>query len=119
VYFKESLRQAVLMYGKDRNAALDGLVDYTSPEFSELVSSLKAVYNCGIRAAFSETELNMMSEADMQRMTQDISFKRSMDIVDMLRVVPAVMSFGAYFLVPFLTSSIGGVKEVLSVLNGM
>jgi hypothetical protein len=118
VYFKAPLRKANLMYSKNRIEALDSLIDIESPEFCELVSSLKAVYQCGIKAAFSETELNMLSEGDMQKLSSEIEFNKSMDIADMVRLVPAIISFGFYFLVPLLMSSLRGVKDVFKLIGG-
>jgi hypothetical protein len=117
MYFKEPLRVASLMYAKDKEKALDSLLDFETPEFVELITSLKTVYKCGIKAAFSETELNMISEAELQRVDEDITFKRSMDFADILRMFPAVITFGLYFLVPFLLSSLRGLKDVFDVLQ--
>ncbi len=117
VYFKEPLRVANLMYAKDKEKALDSLFDYETPEFTELINNLKTVYKCGMKAAFSETELNMLSDAELQRVNEDILFRRSMDLADVLRMVPAAISFGLYFMVPFLLSSLSGVKEAFEMIQ--
>ncbi len=117
VYFREKLRRAIVMYSRSREEALDMLYDYDSPEFMELVQSLKAVFKCGVKAAFSETEMDMVADAEMQRLDSRIAARKSADIADILKVIPAVIAFGTYFLVPFLWSAIGSVAEVFEVLQ--
>lgn len=119
VYFKEPLRVANLMYARDKEKALNGLFDYETPEFTELITNLKTVYKCGMKAAFSETELNMLSDAEIQRVNEDILFRRSMDLADVLKMVPAAISFGLYFMVPFLFSSLSGVKEAFDMIKNL
>ncbi len=119
IYFKEPLRVANLMYARDKEKALDSLFDYETPEFVELITNLKTVYKCGIKAAFSETELNMLSDAEIQRVNEDIMFRRSMDLADILRMMPAAISFGLYFLIPFLFASLGGIKEAFDTIQNL
>ncbi len=117
IYFREPLRVAGLMYAKDRVAALNGLYDDECPEFCELVNSLKSAFVCGIRAAFSETELNMLTEGDMHRIDSELSFKKTMDLADILKMVPAAITFGFYFMIPLLSSSLKGMDVIFEILN--
>ncbi len=87
--------------------------------FPELADAFLSVDDVGISEAFAEVESNRELLRKISGLEREMSMERKKDSTDMIAKIPTVLAVGAYFILPFFSSSLKGVFEIFMMLEEM
>ncbi len=120
--FRRELRICINSYAAGPEKALRRLREEAGAlheGFRELAEGFLAVDEVGIRKAFAEVENNRRMMEKMSQMEAEIKIEQKKDGMDLLSKIPSALALSAYFILPFLLTSLQGVSEVFRILEEM
>lgn len=120
--FRRELRVCINSYSAGPEKALKRLKEGAGAlheGFRELAEGFLAVDQVGVRKAFAEVENNRKMMEKMSQMEAEIKIEQKRDGMDLLSKIPSVLALAAYFILPFLLTSLQGVSEVFQILEEM